>query len=746
MNPPTHLVSPPRPEDDAPHSDAIAQVMRVLAILRRRWLVVLVTIVLAVASAALALTLLRPRWRASATVVLHMTGPQVLDKVKGVVEDGDSRVLGYKEYYQTQRTIMHSRAVAEIALAKLGLASDPVFLGIDGLESEAERVAVASTIDPVERLRDLVSIEEIRNSRVISISAEYPDPEVASDIANRVAEAYLEYVRSSRSEVGTGAEKDIAKELLEAQAAMTTAEHALQDFKDKHHIAAATLSDSQDVVNQDIMIWSARAKEAEADRIAAEKVLEQAQRLHASGNLAAGTLLPEGKRALFETMRQRRDEAEAEFANIDEEFGPKHQDHIAAKRKLDLANAKIDREAKELIESLEAEVAAARNIEHDYKRKYGGENSRATKLGGLEREYRALDRAAKTAEENYLLIARRDTEIAVTNRVEAEGIEILDSATIPSVPVFPRKSLMFAIALVAGLSLGSLLAVAVDFRDHRIRGLLDLERALAGFGVPVLGQLPLLAPDTRLGVANARAQRRQRDLYAHIYPQSLMAERCRGIRTSLAFAQGTDALRTIMVTSPSSSEGKSSTAMNLALSFCQASKRVVLIDADMRRPRIHQVFPSAREKEGAGLAALLSGDAPIEQVILDAPEDAPTNLKIVPCGALPGNPAELLDTPAFRRALAELRQRFDVVIVDTPPVLPVTDPVIIAREVDGVILVSRCESTTRGELQRALSQLAKGDTNMLGVVLNEVDARQERYDYNSAYYTYRANETESELA
>src|SRR5688500_1077700 len=201
MNPPTHLVSP-RSDDDAPHSDAIAQVMRVAAILRRRWLVVVVTMVLAVASAALALTLLRPRWRASATVVLHMTGPQVLDKVKGVVEDGDSRVLGYKEYYQTQRTIMHSRAVAQIALADLGLASDPVFLGIDGLESEAERVAVAATIDPVERLRDLVSIEEIRNSRVISISAEYPDPEVASEIANKVADAYLTYVRSSRSEVG----------------------------------------------------------------------------------------------------------------------------------------------------------------------------------------------------------------------------------------------------------------------------------------------------------------------------------------------------------------------------------------------------------------------------------------------------------------------------------------------------------------------------------------------------------------
>lgn len=743
MTPPPHSA---RNDDDAPHSDAIAQVMRIFAILRRRWLVVAVTVVLAVAAAALATTLLRPRWRASASLVLHMTGPQVLDKIKGVSEDVDARVLGYKEYYQTQRTIMHSRAVAEIALADLGLASDPTFLGIDGIESEAERVAVAATIDPIDRLRELVSIEEVRNSRVVEISAEYPDPEIARELANAVADAYLEYVRAGRTDLGKGAKDDIAKERTAAHESVQQAELALQAFKDEHGIAAATLADRQDVITQDIMLWSTRAKQAEAERIAREKVLEQAQRLARSNSLSAATLLSEDKRALFETMRKQQLEAEAAFADADEKFGPKHVEHIQAKRKLDLANAKLEGEAKALLDSLEANVNAAVATEHDLKRKLGGENARATKLGKLEREYKELERSAKTAEENFLLIARRDTEIAVTNRVEAEGIEILDRATVPTIPVFPRKALMFALALISGLSLGSLLAVAVDFRDHRIRGLLDLERALAGFGVPVLGQLPLLAPDTRLGVANARAQRRARDLYAHLYPQSLMAERCRGIRTSLAFAQGTDALHTIMITSPSSSEGKSSTAMNLALSFCQASKRVVLVDADMRRPRIHQMFTNARAREGLGLAALLAGTAGIDDVVIDAPEDAPDNLKVVACGELPGNPAELLDTPSFRRALADLRDRFDVVIVDTPPVLPVTDPLIIAREVDGVVVVTRCEATTRGELQRTLSQLAKGDTNILGVVLNEVDARQDRYDYNSAYYTYRAPQTESEPA
>jgi len=735
-----------RHDDDAPHTDAIAQVMRVLAILRRRWLVVGVTVVLAMAAAALALTLLQPRWRASTTLVLHMSGPQVMDKVQGVADDHDSRVVGYKEYYQTQRTIMHSRAVSEIALAKLGLASDPVFLGIDGIESEAERVAAAAAIDPIERLRELVAIEEIRNSRVVEVSAEYPDPIVAQEIANAVADAYLEYVKSSRTDVGSGAKEDIERELLESTQAVQTAELALQKFKDEHEIAAASMSDRQHAIIEDIGHLKSLAREAEAEREKLENILTQAKALYAEGNLAAATLLPEDKRELFQQMRRQQVEAEAEFGSIDEEYGPKHVEHAKAKRKLELANEKMAREGADLIGALEHDLKAAIDTERHHEGRLAAQESRAVKLGALEREYKELERAAKSAEENYLQISRRDTEIAITNRVEAEGIEILDRATVPTVPVFPRKALMFALALVSGLSLGSLLAVAVDFRDHRIRGLLDLERALAGFGVPVLGQLPLLPPDTRLGVGNARAQRRQRDLYSHLYPQSLMAERCRGIRTSLAFAQGPEALHTIMITSPSSSEGKSSTAMNLALSFCQASKRVVLIDADMRRPRIHQVFPTPREKEGVGLSALLAGTATLDQVVVDAPEDAPTNLKILPCGALPGNPAELLDAAVFRRALSDLRDRFDVVIVDTPPVLPVTDPLIIAREVDGVIVVTRCESTTRGELQRTLAQLAKGDTNMLGVVLNEVDSRQERYDYNSAYYTYRATETEHEPA
>jgi capsular exopolysaccharide synthesis family protein len=280
----------------------------------------------------------------------------------------------------------------------------------------------------------------------------------------------------------------------------------------------------------------------------------------------------------------------------------------------------------------------------------------------------------------------------------------------------------------------------IDMRDHRIRSVADLERALSGFGLPTLGQLPLLPADPALGVGNVRAQRRRRDLYTHLYPQSLMAERCRGIRTSLAFMLSTERSLALLVTSPASAEGKSSTAMNLALSYCQAKKKVCLVDADMRRPRLHQVFPPPVGKEDYGLATVLQGEHELVDALQGDLEGAPETLQVLTCGRIPEHPAELIESAAYRKVMAELRERFDVVIIDSPPALPVTDPLLLAPQVDGVVMVARCRSTTKFDIQRALTQLRQGDNNLLGVVLNELDARDEGRRYSSEYYTYRPRE------
>lgn len=713
--------------------------MRFLAILRRRWLVVLVITVLALAGAAIAILALQPRWRASATVVLHLSGPQVLDKVKNVTEDPEARLVAYKEYYQTQREIIHSRSVAERALASLGLAQDPIFLGIADITSEPERLARAAEIDPIERLREMVFVDEVRGSRVLRISADYPDPQVAAEIANAVADAYLAHVEASRARTGVAAKANVETERARALTALQAAERALSDFKQAHGISSISLADRQNVITEAIIKTTANLKDAEAESFAASAAYEEAARLHKQGSIASATLLPPHERRVFEDMRAEELAAEREVEQLAVKYGDKMPELQQARRRLKLVRERITRESEALLESLKARANAAHKTEARLRSSLEEEKQKALELTLLERQYRELEREAKNAADSYELVSRRDAEIEMLARVHAEDVEILDRATPPRVPVFPPKALLLAVALVSGLTLGALLAIGVDVRDSRIRGLLDLERALAGSGLPVLGQLPLLPADARIGVSNLRAQRRQRDLHTHLFPQSLMAERVRGVRTSLGFAAAKDGLRTLIVTSPNSSEGKSSTAINLAMSFVQAKKRVVLIDADMRRARLHQVFEPPIGREAVGLAQVLAGKCSLDEALLSG-GDVPEGMSVLLCGELPPNPSELLEGPLARKLLAELGERFDIAVFDTPPVLPVTDPLLLARLVDGVVIVARCQSTTRVELQRAIGTLRRSEANLLGVVLNEVDARREEAGYGVGYYAYHTTQ------
>ena len=721
-------------------TDALDALLRLLTILGRRWLVLTVTTVLAVALGVLAISLLRPHWRATATLVVNPSGPQVLDKVRGVNDEEQSDRQGYKQYFETQREIISSRKVSEAAIAKLGLADDSTFLGTDGIRDAELREQAEAKIDPVARLQAMISVEEVRGSRVMAISAEYPDPEVARDIANEVAKAYLAHITRRRSDTGDKARSDLELELATADTELQDAEKALEKFKRENKITSISLEDRQNLIAQTISTLSASAKAAQAERIEIEAIYKQAKALHDEGSLAGASLLSSGERILFDRMLSERLDAEREFNDLDMRYGEKHPQWRKAKRRVELIDDRIAKESKALIRTLQARYKAAAETESKLEQALDDERDAAIELGRLEPAYRQLEREASNAADAYAKLRTRTDDIEVSNRVEVPPVEVLDFATMPERPVRPRKVLLLAIAALAGLSFGAVFAIVIDMRDHRIRSVADLERALSGFGLPTLGQLPLLPADPALGVGNVRAQRRRRDLYTHLYPQSLMAERCRGIRTSLAFMLSSERSHARQVTTPASAEGKSSTAMNLALSYCQAKKKVCLVDADMRRPRLHQVFPPPVGKEEYGLATVLQGEHLLVDALQGDLEGAPETLQVLTCGRIPENPAELIESAAYRKVMAELRERFDVVIIDSPPALPVTDPLLLAPQVDGVVMVARCRSTTRIDIQRALTQLRQGDNNLLGVVLNELDARDEGRRYSSEYYTYRPHE------
>lgn len=726
--------------------------LRLVGVLRRRWLLVLAVVVVVIGSGLFVVSGMRPYWAAMSTVVVNSTSTRVLDTVQGVNEQDLWSPQQIWEYTGTQKEIIKSRTVAEQALSRLAISRDPTFLGTDEIDDAAAREAAEAAIDPVERLRSLISVGNIRDSRVVWISVEYPDPEMAKTITNTVTESYLEVVNSSRTWKGAQAEDSLFSEREAAREALVDAEKKLDAFKAENAITTISLADRQSLITQNIVTLSRKAKEAQTTRIELESRYAQAKKLKAAGNLASAGFLPSTERLAFDKLVSDRYEAEQEFARAKTRYGERMPEYKRAQERLTTIETRITKASTELLAALRARRDAARTTEARLQDALEAENQHALALGRLEPEYRELERGANAAEEAFLVVARRRNEVEITNRVEAEApIEILDLATTPGTPVRPRKIRILMATMLGGILLGMGLAAAVDLRDQRIRTVGDLERAVSAVGLQVLGQLPLLPPDPLLGVGNVKAQRRRRDLFTHFQPQSQMAERCRGIRTSLTFALPSQESVVLLMTSPGSGDGKSASAMNLALSYCQAKKRVILVDADMRRPRIHHVFPPPPDRADVGIAAVLAGRVGLQEAVQSGLEEGPTELDVLTCGAIPANPAELLDGALMVKLLAELRDAYDVVIIDSPPVLPVTDPLILAPQVDGVVLVTRCDSTTQGEVRQALALLRQGDSNLLGAILNQVTPRAEghgyRYGYKSAYYrTYGAHDTSVESA
>jgi capsular exopolysaccharide synthesis family protein len=305
----------------------------------------------------------------------------------------------------------------------------------------------------------------------------------------------------------------------------------------------------------------------------------------------------------------------------------------------------------------------------------------------------------------------------------------LDPALVPTIPVAPnvRKNAMIAggIALVLGFGVIFLIV----FLDRSIKNTADAQQAA---GVPVVGIIPMVAA-ADLPADSDRA----RDLYVHEHPTSSVAECCRSLRTNILFSAADRKLKTLIVSSANPREGKTTSVIYLGTTMAQSGQRVLLIDSDMRRPRLHASTGVSRK---SGLSNLILGDQNYDEVIRAT--DIP-NLFVLPCGPTPPNPAELLMTKRFEHVLEQLEKQFDLVILDSPPLQPVTDAVVLSKHADGVLLVVRAGKTLRDEVRRSARQLQSVGGTIIGVVVNEFDATN-RDAYYYSYYGYR--ETDNQAA
>ena len=673
--------------------------------------------------------LARPMYTATAQLQIEKRSPNVLPFEEIMSTYSDFR----DDFYETQSRLIQSRSVARAVVRKLDLTNHELFKrvpssGAGPLTPEQIETAIA------DRLRRVLKVELIRNSRLANLTYVSPDPQLSAKIANAIAEAYMEFNSQNDYNTTERAAESISRQVETLRAEISAMERQLQKYAREQEIIP--LDDTQNVTTQklnDLNIAFTKAQTARIEKEAKYAALKE----------TPPDSIPEVMSSdLIQTLAGKRAELEREHAQMSRRFKADWPAMARIKSEMEKTDARLQTEKDDLYRRL---MGAARELymaalkeEESLGRALDAQKNEAQEAGLRGIEYNNLKSTIENRRRTLEALVQRQSEADSTAGMTGtpfSNIRIVDRAEAPRTPSSPRKMLNFLLSLVAGLGLGIGLAFFFDYMDDSVNTAEDLGKAA---GLACLGVIP--AHDLqarRLRVVRARGpmeddSRPEIDLAVLRDARSQVAEAFREVRTALLVSSPGRAPKSLLVTSSQPREGKTSTALNLAVTLSQLNRRVLLVDADLRRPRLHKALGLGN---GSGLSNVLSGGEELAGVVIPA---GPPNLYLLPSGPPPPNPAELLDSPEFVRLTERLaaEDAYEHVIYDSPPVLSVADAAIIAGRMDGVIMVVQSASTSRDLVARAAEKLRVVKARVVGALLNRVDVTSPGGYYRSyqAYY------------
>jgi capsular exopolysaccharide synthesis family protein len=656
------------------------------------------------------------------------------DQPLGEKDDGSSLDMGAglywdtREYYETEYKIMTSDRVLRTVARDLGLATDAEFLGLKGRPTAP---LPEDTI--VDALRGRLMVDPVKNSRLVLLHVDDTDPKRAQRICDAVASAFIEQnlqnaiTATSDAVVWLNGQLDHVKEDLDQN------ENALHKFKQENNLPSTSINETSNMLrlemqDLDTTLTHTRTHREEllARHAELEKVLSNStDQLPSSELLASGYL--QSLRLQYEEAVKERDALVAEG---------KLDNHPLVKRASERVNdtkSALLAEVKNIKGAVERDLAIVTREETGESALFEASRKQAVDLNMKEIEYHRLDRAREQNEKLFELLLSRMKEADVARMMRVNNIRVVDHASEPKAPIRPRTMVNLGLGILGGLLLGIALGWGREQLDNSLKTPDDLEQRL---GVTFLGLLPEMAED---GDKKGKGRRRRRapvtslspELIVHEQPLSGIAEAARSIRTNLLFMNPDKPYRKILVSSAAPSEGKTTVACSIAIALAQGGQRVCIVDCDLRRPRIHRIFDRSGD---AGVTNVIVGNATVDEV---AKPTLVTNLWSVPAGPTPPNPADMLHSERFKKFLSDLGDRFDRVVIDSPPVVPVTDSAIISTLVDGTVFVVRAFSTTRHLGHQGLRALRDVDSPVIGAVLNAVNLNRREYNYYYQYYYHR---------
>jgi capsular exopolysaccharide synthesis family protein len=695
-------------------------------LLWRRRTILLTVLAVVVVSTALFTFLATPQYQAAATLQIERHGPDVLTFRDVLNID----TAGYHDFYQTQYKILQSRAVLRIAAEQLDLPNRPEYAGrrqsplarlVRALGARSGAAAPAG--DPLEQATTFlaagVAVRPIEKSHLVRVLFTDPDRDLAAAVANAVVEAYRQFNLDARYSTTAQASEFLTGQVSQLQEEIAEKERRLQAYRAERDLTGLGEGDT-DITAQALADLSAQ-------HVAAEGRLALAEVRHETVSATAPDSLEEVIRSpLISRLRQEYAELERRQRQTAERFGPEWPERRLLDEEVRQAAARLELE-RDLIASqaraaAEADVRKARAELAALAVRVEQRKSEVERIKSAAVDYANLE-AEILGKRSFLNeLVGRQSETVVSDRLRdtrTSNIRVVDRARAPREPVRPRKALNLGLSLVLGLMAGIGAAVLADHLDSTIKSVQDIERA----GLAVLGQISLVRP-LRI-VAGSGPGSDPIDLGSHLDSRSGFAECFKNLRTSLLLASPDRPPRHIVVTSAEPGDGKSTVSANLAIVLAQAGRRVLLVDADLRRPRIHAILGTAND---VGLSSYLTGNATFEELLRST---GIPNLKLVTSGPIPPTPSELLGSPSLDALLDRLSREFDHVIFDSAPALQVADTVILAARTDAAVLVIRIGKTCRESVNQAVSRLRRARTHVIGAVLNAV-AEQAGYYYGRA--------------
>ncbi|HEY3359217.1 MAG TPA: polysaccharide biosynthesis tyrosine autokinase [Polyangia bacterium] len=691
-------------------------------LLKRKWMVLGVT---AIVMAGAAVTTYRQVriYQARISVLVDMSAPQVLGgKVGEVVDMGAGSYWMSRDYLSSQRDIIQSREVAGRVVDELKLMELPEFW------KPGPFVPGRSRDEAIGRVMAAVRAVMPKDNRIIEIYVEHADPGMAARLANGVADTYLGFNLDYKLGSTKDAVRWLADQLDDLKKELTQAELALHNFKKQNNVLSVPMEDKQNLLTKQIEKFNDSLTAVRMKRM--ELVARQRQILAARNQdpLKDSAILLTESPVASDLKKTYADE-HRKLMELKARYLENHPLVRAQQAKLDTVLADLRREIDNALAANQGRFNEAADAEKQLAAAFEAAKKEALDLNLRQIDYNRLKRGQENTEKLYGLVLTRLKETDLSANLRVSNMRILDRALTPGAPIRPDVRKIMLMALVLALFAGIGLAVLIEVLDATVKTQEEVE---ALTGVPFLGILPSIEEEHAAGItarSNGTVDPRK-DLFLHTNPKSSVAECARSIRTNLLFMSPERPLKTLVVTSAGPREGKTTTAISLAIAMAQGGQRVLLIDTDLRRPRIHRSFGVTGE---TGLTAVLLGHTELGAAIKTT--DVP-NLYVLPCGPLPPNPAELLHTERFGALMQQMQQRYDRVIFDSPPVIAVTDAAVLGARVDGVVMVVKAGQTAREGLRRSVRVLADVSARVLGTVLNDLDVNNRAYG-QYYYYYYR---------